>query len=251
MNLRSQSRPVVALLCPMSLPSSRRGAISAHAARRAPRGVLASVVWPAALSVTLALGGVLAACGGEDSEMSNGRAAEPVVPAAPPSLDVRVQEHGQSRVSEEGLAYVKRLHAATRAADELAVADVQAQLDVLLPAARELAPEGDSLAAVARLELLARIGELMLDAQRGAEVVKLLLPIVGPEQTLPLETVTAQLLVQLGDGAMQSLDTDLAIASYARSVRLMGLLRQKMQVELGLEEGGSDASTAHAKEGQP
>lgn len=92
------------------------------------------------------------------------------------------------------------------------------------------APAGVGETVLVRLELANRLCET-LARQPGAAVVALevLTPMLAPDRPLPLDLTTARALVTQGDLAGQVRRDDLAVASYARAIRVMSMLREELE----------------------
>ena len=154
--------------------------------------------------------------------------AEPApVTAAEPDATLRTHEVQPSTPTAEGLAYVESVAAAHRRADGLEgrprTQALQAALAVPVPA--DL-PEAEVL----RLELATRLAELSMEQPGGAAVARdLLQPMLSVQRSLPLDRSTARALVVLGDAAAKTGDDALAAGSYARSIRMLSILRQELE----------------------
>jgi hypothetical protein len=84
-------------------------------------------------------------------------------------------------------------------------------------------------ADVLRLELGTALCETLARQPQGIPAaLGVLAPMLRPTKSLPLDRVTARALVTLGDTARDSGDDALAVASYARSIRIMSMLREEL-----------------------
>ena len=138
--------------------------------------------------------------------------------------------------SEQGLAYVRALAAAHREAD---VAEEATQrIAPLKRALQRPAPPSFGDGELLRLELAARLCETYLELGRPAQALETLGPMLQVERSLPLDRASAHALVIFGDAARAAGDDALAAGSYARAVQVMGLLREQLMVEAGLELEG-------------
>jgi hypothetical protein len=91
-------------------------------------------------------------------------------------------------------------------------------------------------AEILRLELATRVAEALMETPQGSAVARdLLVPMLEPKRSLPLDRATARALIALGDLAAESGDDALAMGSYARAIRVMSLLREELGQELGQE----------------
>jgi tetratricopeptide (TPR) repeat protein len=144
-------------------------------------------------------------------------------------LDTRLQTHAvlASKPSSEGLAYVQAMVAAHRDAD--ALSDRQARIDRLLVALELPRPTADGTAELLHYELLARTGELMLEAGEAERALALLEPQLATSVSLPIDRASARCLVGLGDAAAQTGDHALAMGSYARALELLSLLLEEVE----------------------
>jgi len=171
---------------------------------------------------------VLSTLGGCDESPSpredaaSTRAAEP---------DARLQTHEivPSTPTAQGLRYIQSVASIHREADDLRGDDQVALLEQGL----ELAvPDGLPEAEVLRLELASRIAAIWLEdgaAQRAETAKDLLAPMLEPSRSVPLDRASAEALVLLGDAATRTGDDALAAGTYARSIRMMSILRQELE----------------------
>jgi hypothetical protein len=152
---------------------------------------------------------------------------------AGPDATLRTHAVSPSTPTPEGLAYIQ------------AVADVHARaegvsgaqrISVLRQGLALPVPAGLGEAEILRLELATRVAEALMETPQGSAVARdLLVPMLEPKRSLPLDRATARALIALGDLAAESGDDALAMGSYARAIRVMSLLREELGQELGQE----------------
>lgn len=141
--------------------------------------------------------------------------------------DLVVHAVAPSEPTPEGLAYVR------------AVADVMAQADaargdderitILRKGLALPVPAGLGEAEILRLEMAATLAETLLQRPEGAQVAHdMLMPMLKTERSLPLDRASARALVALGDASVKTGRDALAAGSYARSIRMMSMLRQEL-----------------------
>lgn len=140
-------------------------------------------------------------------------------------LVVHAVEPGEP--TPEGLAYVRAV------ADVMAKADAAPSDDERISVLRRgLAlpvPAGLGEAEILRLELAATLAETLLERPEGAQVAHdMLMPMLKTERSLPLDRASARALVALGDASVKTGRDALAAGSYARSLRMMSMLRQEL-----------------------
>lgn len=140
-------------------------------------------------------------------------------------LVVHAVEPGEP--TPEGLAYVRAV------ADVMAKADAAPGEDERISMLRKgLAlpvPAGLGEAEILRLELAATLAETLLERPEGAQVAHdMLMPMLKTERSLPLDRASARALVALGDASVKTGRDALAAGSYARSLRMMSMLRQEL-----------------------
>jgi hypothetical protein len=144
------------------------------------------------------------------------------------SADVEVHAVVPGPASAAGVAYLRQL-AGTHEAVRRAAGTSARQVELLRGALAIPPPSGLAEAEIARLELLAELGEhLLLGAGSPAEAIHLLAPELSA-RSLPLDRVSARALVVLGDAAKRTGDDALAATSYARAIRVMSMLRQELE----------------------
>jgi hypothetical protein len=149
------------------------------------------------------------------------------VAAAEPDARLRTHEIQPSTPTAEGLAYVESIAAAHRQADGL---EGRARTEALRAVLAVPVPGDLPEAEVLRLELATRLAELSMEQPSGAAVARdLLQPMLSVERSLPLDRSTARALVVLGDAAAKTGDDALAAGSYARSIRMLSILRQELE----------------------
>jgi hypothetical protein len=156
--------------------------------------------------------------------------------------DTRLSLHERDEVTAEStsdaaLAWITGVAQAHREAD--AARNRAERLEILRdavasPMPEELAtPGGDG--EVLALELATRLCETWLEDPADApEAVAVLVPMLEPEASLPIDRASARALIVLGDAAAATGDLELAAGSYARALTLMSRLRERMEVEVGL-----------------
>ncbi len=192
------------------------------------RGLARVRTWAATVSVACL--GVLAA-GCEDSR-----------PAGP---DARIELYSPVLAAEDGAreaerAYLGEILRAHEQADAALAAGDEASARARLAEALAHPVAAGDRAAIVRLDLAARYGELQTpDADGASETIRMLEPLLAIDQALPIDSATARALVVLGDAASRVDDHALAAGSYARSVRVMSKLRSLEAERLGL--GDADA----------
>lgn len=182
--------------------------------RRRGRGVRS-------IGLLLAVSGSLVASGCDSDAVTRGTVEGP-------GPDARIQTHVvlPSTPTPEGLAYIEAIadvHArADAATGDRRVAILRGGLAMPVPARL-----GE--AEVLRLELAARLAETLSRQPQGVPVaLDVLVPMLRTDRSLPVDRATARALVVLGDIAAESGDDALAAGSYARSIRVMSLLRQEL-----------------------
>ncbi|MGH1346834.1 MAG: hypothetical protein ACRBN8_35025 [Nannocystales bacterium] len=155
--------------------------------------------------------------------------AEPVLGEAEQAApDARLQTHEivASTPTTAGLAYIQAVAAAHREADtqqgDARMAALEAALDLPVPSGL---PEAEIL----RLEVASRIASEWIDRGSADKARALLVPMLEPARSVPLDRSSAEALVLLGDAATRTGDDALAAGSYARSIRMMSILRQEIE----------------------
>lgn len=151
-----------------------------------------------------------------------------------PSGELRTHEIVPSTPTAEGLAYIQAVAGVHREADGL---QGSSRVEVLQRGLALEVPRGLPEAEVLRLELASRVATVWLQAPEGgsptpAEAAKakaLLQPMLDPAHSLPLDRSSAEALVLLGDAASRVGDDALAAGTYARSIRMMSILRQELE----------------------
>lgn len=150
-------------------------------------------------------------------------------PVSQASPDARLRTHVvvPSTPTADGLAYVR------------AVADLHARADAAPDGEREAllreglarpVPTGLDEAEILRLGLAVRLAQgWVKEPASRHQVRELLVPMLRPDASLPQDRVAAEALIVLGDAAAAEGDDALAAGSYARSIRLMSLLRQEIE----------------------
>ena len=146
-----------------------------------------------------------------------------------PDGTLKTHEILASRPTAAGLAYLQAVAAIHREADgqsgEAQVATLRRGLGLVVPAGL---PEAEIL----RLELASRIATVWLDPiheDGPAKAKDLLAPMLDPSRSVPLDRASAEALVLLGDAAARTGDDALAAGTYARSIRMMSILRQELE----------------------
>ncbi len=185
-------------------------------------------VYVAATLVAASLGLVSGCDDGDapaEGEVANVEVSE--ASAAQPDATLKTHEIVPSTPSAGGLAYIQAVAAIHREADgqsgEAQVATLQRGLDLDVPAGL---PEAEIL----RLELASRIAITWLETPEGAAKAKgLLAPMLVPSRSVPLDRSSAEALVLLGDAASRTGDDALAAGTYARSIRMMRILREELE----------------------
>lgn len=172
--------------------------------------------------------GVLTGCdesSGEPHEVSQQEEAEASVSAEP---DARLQTHEivASAPTAEGLSYIQAVAAAHREADaqqgDARMAALKRGLDLAAPSSL---PEAEIL----RLELASRMASEWIERDQADKARALLVPMLDPARSVPLDRSSAEALVLLGDAATRTGDDALAAGTYARSIRMMSILRQEIE----------------------
>jgi len=155
----------------------------------------------------------------QEVAVAEARTAEP---------DARLQTHEivASTPTTAGLAYIQAVAAAHREADaqqgDTRMATLQRGLDLAVPSGL---PEAEIL----RLELASRIASEWIDRGDADKARTLLVPMLDPARSVPLDRSSAEALVLLGDAATRTGDDALAAGTYARSIRMMSILRQEIE----------------------
>ncbi|MBC8073047.1 MAG: hypothetical protein IAG13_32290, partial [Deltaproteobacteria bacterium] len=91
-------------------------------------------------------------------------------------------------------------------------------------------PAGLGEAEVLRLELATRLCENLGERDDGVAVaLDILVPMLDPERSLPLDRASARALVTLGDLAVDAGDDALALGSYMRAIHVMSSLRRELE----------------------
>jgi hypothetical protein len=150
-------------------------------------------------------------------------------PSSEGRLDTEVRVHviEPSTPTAEGLAYVARIAEVHRRAQSMPPGR---RPELYREALRIEAPDGVGEAEILRLGLTIAAAEtLMVMPERRAEAYRLLSEELRPERSLPLDESSARALVTLGDVAEKLGHKDAAVSSYARAVRLMGMLREEIE----------------------
>jgi hypothetical protein len=149
-------------------------------------------------------------------------------PSSASELDTRLVTHAviEGKPSAAGLAYLEHVVAAHREAD--GIGDPLARAERLLAALERSVPEGDGAAEVVALELAARAGESLLEAEADDRVLALLGPLLPTDRSLPIDRASARCLVALGDAAARTGDHALAMGSYARALEMLSLLLEEV-----------------------
>ena len=185
------------------------------------------------MCVAVAMGmtclGGFAGCDDSSADADAHVPAEAAAPASPDG-ELRTHEIVASTPTPEGLAYIQAVAAIHRDADGLAQAD--ARIAALQRGLALEVPSGLPEAEILRLELAARIAASWLeqaDAASAAQAQALLKPMLAPGRSLPLDRASAEALVLLGDAATRTGDDALAAGTYARSIRMMSILRQELE----------------------
>lgn len=165
----------------------------------------------------LVLAGSLAGVAGCETQRGPGDEAVP---------DARLETHAvlESTPTAEGLEYIRQVADAHQRADD----NPDKAAEILREALAITAPEDLGEAEILRLELAARLGETLLP-ERAREARELLTEMVPPEKSLPIDRASAHALVVLGDAALAEGDDALAAGTFARSIRMMSLLRQELK----------------------
>lgn len=145
---------------------------------------------------------------------------------ATPDGTLKTHEIVPSTPTADGLAYIRAVAAVHREADgqqgDAAVATLRKGLELDVPA--DL-PEAEIL----RLELASRIAGLLIESDAAADAKDLLAPMLDPSRSVPLDRASAEALIMLGDAATRTGDDALAAGTYARSIRMMSILRQELE----------------------
>ncbi len=158
-----------------------------------------------------------------DAEAAEARQAQP---------DARLQTHEivASTPTAAGLAYIQAVAAAHREADAHQGADQGDARMAALQGGLDLAvPSGLPEAEILRLELASRIASEWLERGKADKARALLVPMLDPGHSVPLDRSSAKALVLLGDAAARTGDDALAAGTYARSIRMMSILRQEIE----------------------
>ena len=182
----------------------------------------------ATMVMTVGLAGVLGMAGCDESSQGPGEVASQATEKAPDAPDARLQTHEivASTPSAAGLAYIQTVAAAHREADtqqgDARVATLKRGLDLAVPSGL---PEAEIL----RLELASRIASEWIEGGKADKARALLVPMLNPGHSVPLDRSSAEALVLLGDAATRTGDDALAAGTYARSIRMMSILRQEIE----------------------
>ncbi|MEM6295446.1 MAG: hypothetical protein AAGA54_29500 [Myxococcota bacterium] len=161
-----------------------------------------------------------------DAEVRNADAhASSVGSAVKPDGTLKTHEIVPSTPTAEGLAYIEAVADVLRSADgqdgEARIATLRRGMALQVPA--DL-PEAEIL----RLQLATRIAEAQLQADPTAARDQLA-PMLDPKRSIPLDRASAQALIVLGDAATRTGDDALAAGAYARSIRMMSILREELE----------------------
>ncbi len=182
-------------------------------------------IWRPLLASSLAAGMLLlSACDGDDPQPDQAENATQQV--AEPNGQLRTHEIVASTPTPEGLAYIEAVAKVHREADasqggeRLAALHRGLELEV---------PRGLAEAEVLRLELASRIATELLAQSKADEARALLVPMLDPAHSVPLDRASAEALVLLGDAAARTGDDALAAGTYARSIRMMSILREELE----------------------
>lgn len=174
------------------------------------------------LALTIGLGLVLPWAPGCEEDTAPRQATGP---------DARVRTHAvvSGTPTPQGLAYLEHVAEVHARADR--TDDAAARETLLRDALERSVPTDVPEAEILRLGLAVRLAREVRTSEDGgsARVRVLLEPLLEPEISLPLDRVSAEALIELGDAAAAMGDDALAAGSYARSIRLMSLLRQEIE----------------------
>jgi len=185
----------------------------------------------AIVSVVVGMTGMLGLVGCDQSSDEPAEVASEVTALAQVSErapDARLQTHEivASTPSAEGLAYIQAVAASHREADsqqgDARMATLERGLDLAVPTGL---PEAEIL----RLELASRIASEWIERGKADKARALLVPMLDPGRSVPLDRSSAEALVLLGDAATRTGDDALAAGTYARSIRMMSILRQEIE----------------------
>ncbi len=185
----------------------------------------------AIVSAVVGMTGMLGLVGCDQGSDEPAEVANEVTAAAQLSErapDARLQTHEivASTPSAEGLAYIQAVAASHREADSLQgdarMATLERGLDLAVPTGL---PEAEIL----RLELASRIASEWIGRGKADKARALLVPMLDPGRSIPLDRSSAEALVLLGDAATRTGDDALAAGTYARSIRMMSILRQEIE----------------------
>jgi hypothetical protein len=144
--------------------------------------------------------------------------------------DARVVVHRMQSgpPSAAGLAYIEamvRIHGEADAASSAQTQAAALRRGLALPV-----PAGLGEAEVLRLELATRLCENLGEQDDGVAVaLDILVPMLDPERSLPLDRASARALVTLGDLAVSAGDDTLALGSYMRAIYVMSALRRELE----------------------
>lgn len=184
----------------------------------------------APIAVLVAALVVVSGCDDAGDDAGEGEVVRAEVQSTPDGT-LETHEIVPSTPTAEGLAYMQAVAAIHRDADaqsgEAQVATLQRGLALAVPAGL---PEAEVL----RLELASRIAAVWLESARAdptgpARAKDLLAPMLEPSRSVPLDRASAEALVLLGDAATRTGDDALAAGTYARSIRMMSILRQELE----------------------
>lgn len=134
-----------------------------------------------------------------------------------------------STPTPQGLAYINAIADVHERAE--AASAGPRRIEILRQGLAVPVPAALGEAEILRLDLAATIGEALLEQESGGPLAArtMLVPMLEPARSLPLDRATARALVVLGDAATKSGDDSLAVGSYLRAVRLMRLLREELE----------------------
>ncbi len=168
---------------------------------------------------------VVSGCDDGSSDAVSRVADAPAAREQTPDGTLKTHEVVPSTPTAEGLAYLEAVAGVLRTADgqtgDARVVTLRGGLALSVPA--DL-PEAE----IVRLQLATRIAEAQLEADATA-ARDLLAPMLDAKRSVPLDRASAQALIVLGDAATRTGDDALAAGAYARSIRMMSILREELE----------------------
>lgn len=176
----------------------------------------------------LCVGLCIVGCDDAPAQDDAGEVAAEAATLTPATPDGTLTTHEivPSTPTAEGLAYMRAVAAIHREADGQAA---QQQVATLRKGLALEVPSDLPEAEILRLALASRIAALLIESDAAADAKDLLAPMLDPSRSVPLDRASAEALIMLGDAATRTGDDALAAGTYARSIRMMSILRQEIE----------------------